>query len=97
MPDTPGGPIDPNRLITLIKNGAPWRDDGIVVGGARKRLVPEGGAWQTANEGHRLSPETYDLLNRCTPNGHLFTVDRVTYKLAPTTIGGVPWAVQQTA
>lgn len=110
----PGGPIDPNRILSLIKGGAPWRDDGIVVGGAHKRLVPNSGIWQTANEGHHLSAATYDVLKNCTPAGsgrfslrvagsghhppagNVFTLAGITYQLASTMIGGVPWAVHQT-
>ena len=92
----PGGPIDPNRIISLIKGGAPYRDEGVVVGGARKRLVPESGIWQIANEGHHLSAATYDVLKNCTPAGNVFTLAGVTYQLASTMIGGVPWAAYQT-
>lgn len=91
----PGGPIDPNRVISLIKSGAPYRDEGIVLGGARKRLVPESGIWQTANDGHHLSLETYNVLLNCVPAGNVFTTNGVTYQLAPTVLNGVPWAVHQ--
>lgn len=91
----PGGPIDPNRVISLIKAGAPYRDEGIVLGGTRKRLVPENGIWQTANDGHHLSAETYNVLLNSSPTGNVFVFNGVTYQLAPVLSNGVSWAVHQ--
>lgn len=93
----PGGPIDPNRIISLIKSGTPYQDEGLLVGRDVKRLDPAGGHWSLANAGHHLSSETYDILLRCTPiAGNLFTVGSNTYQLASEARGSVLWAVHQT-
>lgn len=92
----PGGPIDPNRIISLINSGTPYQDEGLLVGRNVKRLDPAGGHWSIAEEGHHLSRETYDILRSCTPNGNLFTVGSITYQLASVAIGSVLWAVHQT-
>lgn len=93
----PGGPIDPNRIISLIKSGTPYQDEGLLVGRDVKRLDPAGGHWSLASAGHHLSRETYDILRSCTPNGNLFVVGSNTYQLASVANGSLLWAVHQTA
>ncbi len=89
------GPTDPETIIKLIRDGAGWMSNALLMGSTLMYLtIARNNTWDTtARPGHYISGYTFGLLSTLprVVNG-LFTVNGTTYKLASVERDGALWA-----
>lgn len=89
------GPTDPEIIIKLIREGAGWLSNALLIDRTLTYLtITRSNVWDTtARPGHYLSGFTFGLLTTLprVVDG-LFTVNSTTYKLASVERNGALWA-----
>lgn len=89
------GRTDPEHLIKLIKDGAGWRSNALLIDDAPAfPTIVRNNTWDVmARPGHYITGYTFGLLStNPRVEGGLFTVENVTYKLASVDRDGALWA-----
>lgn len=92
MPIT--GPTDPDRIKSLIQNGARWSNDHLVLNGQDKWLVIASGVWDVTSSpsGVKLSQNTFNLLAAASVDRGFLVMGGITFELRPESHGGAQWA-----
>jgi hypothetical protein len=96
MPIT--GPIDPDKLKTLIQGGARWRDDHLVVNGQDRWLTNSGGIWDVTpnNTGIKLSQNSFNLIDSANVDRGYLVAGGITFELRAESAAGALWASSTT-